>query len=246
MQFEAHIRDWEEMAANPLWAVLSGKRQWDVAEFFATAEPEVRKLLSAMDQLGVPRHRGSALDFGCGVGRMTLQLSRYFHECWGVDISSSMLKLAAQYSQSCHFHLNLRRDLADFSDSQFDLVYSVMVLQHQPDRGTVENYIREFIRVLRPEGLLAFHLPTRMPLRYRLAPRRRAYRLLRAAGVDSQRLRSWNLFPMRMIAVQPSDVKATLESVGARLLQAEEHAGSSPIPSMMYYCTKHESRATKE
>lgn len=240
MRFETHIRDWEEMAANPLWAVLSGRRHWDVDEFFNTAEPEMRKLVSVMEQLTLPRRRECALDFGCGVGRMTRRLSQEFQECWGVDISRPMLKVAAQYSDLCHFHLNLRRDLADFSDSQFDLVYSVMVLQHQPDRETVRHYIREFIRVLRSGGLLAFHLPTRLPLRYRLAPRRRAYRLLHAAGIDCERLRSWNLFPMRMIAVPPSEVKTTVESAGGRLLQAEEHAGSSPIPSMMYYCTKNQ------
>lgn len=246
MRFEAHIRDWEEMSANPLWAVLSGKRQWEAHEFFATAEPEMRKLLTVMEKLKHPRDRGRALDFGCGVGRITRQLSQCFQECWGVDISRPMLELAAQYCHSCHFHLNRRCDLADFSDSRFDLVYCVMVLQHQPDRGTVESYIREFMRVLRPNGLLAFHLPSRMPLRYRLAPRRRAYRLLHAVGLDHERLRSWNLFPMRMIAVPPGRVKATVESAGGRLLQAEEHAGSGPIPSLMYYCTKNDERSTKE
>jgi trans-aconitate methyltransferase len=238
MRFQTHIRDWEQMAADPFWAVLTGKLHWDTEEFFATAEPEVRDLLAVASRLNLPRHRTRALDFGCGVGRVTRQLSQHFQECWGVDISRTMLRLAEQYSPECHFHQSHRRDLSEFPDSHFDLVHSVLVLQHQPDRRTVEGYIRELIRVLDQEGLLAFQLPSKIPLRYRLAPRRRAYRLLHAAGVGQDRLRQWKLFPMRMIAMPPAAVKKVIESSGADLLLVETHGGSGAIPSVMYYCTK--------
>jgi trans-aconitate methyltransferase len=159
MQFEAHIRDWEEMAKNPLWAILTGKRDWNIEEFFATGEADVRSLLLIADRLGLPKDRFRALDFGCGVGRITRQLVRHFQECWGVDVSTQMLQLAEKYNPPCRFHLNTRGDLRDFPDHYFDLVYTVIVLQHQPNREIIESYIREFIRVLRPQGLLAFHSP---------------------------------------------------------------------------------------
>jgi SAM-dependent methyltransferase len=239
MQFEAHIRDWEEMAADPFWAVLTGKRHWDTAEFFATGETDVRNLLGVADQLGLLKDsRARALDFGCGVGRITRQLALHFEECHGVDVSKQMLEIAAKYNPSCHFHLNLRKDLSDFPDSHFDLVYTVIVLQHQPNREVIESYIREFIRVLRPQGLLAFHLPSKMPFRYRLAPRRRVYKLLHSAGVRPERLRQWRLFPMKMTAVPQKRVMSVIRSSGGRLLLTEPHGGSGPIPSIMYYCTR--------
>ena len=239
MEFEAHIRDWEEMAADPFWAVLTGKRHWEVAEFFATGEADVRNLLGIADRLGLLKDsRARALDFGCGVGRITRQLARHFEECYGVDVSKQMLEIAAKYNPSCRFHLNLRKDLSDFPDSHFDLVYTVIVLQHQPNREVIESYLREFIRVLRPQGLLAFHLPSKMPFRYRLAPRRRVYKLLHAAGVGPERLRQWRLFPMKMTAVPQKRVMSVIRSSGGRLLLAEPHSGSGPIPSIMYYCTR--------
>lgn len=239
MKFKTHIHDWETMASHdPLWAVLTGKHDWEVEEFFATGEADVEELLAAANRLGFPHARIRALDFGCGVGRITRHLSRHFPECLGVDISREMLNLAGKYNLSCRFQLNQRGDLGDFPDSHFDLIYSVLVLQHQPSRPLVEKYIQEFIRILRPNGLLAFHLPSRIPFRYWLAPRRRAYRLLRAAGVRPERLRNWKLFPMKMTAMPRERVESIITRAGGRLLSAEQHQGSGPIPSVMYYCTK--------
>lgn len=238
MQFETHIRNWEEMAQDPLWAVLTGKHDWEVGKFFATGAADAAKLFSVADRLGLPCERGRALDFGCGVGRMTRQLAGRFAECWGVDVSAHMLQLAEQYNPSCRFHLNRHGDLRDFPDCHFDLVYSVLVLQHQPSRKVIESCIREFVRVLRPHGLLVFHLPTRIPFRYWLAPRRRAYRMLRTAGIGAERLRRWRLYPMSMTAIPQERVVSLIHSAGGRLLLTETHHGSGPIPSTMYYSTR--------
>ncbi len=226
------------MAQDPLWAILTGKRHWDVEDFFATGEEDVNSLLSVAQRLGLPRQRARALDFGCGVGRITRHLLNHFEECWGVDVSPRMLEMAGKYNPSVHFHLNQHGDLRDFPGSHFDLVYSILVLQHQPNREVIESYLREFFRVLRSQGLLVFHLPSAMPLRYRLAPRRRAYKLLHAVGVDPARLHRWRLYPMRMTAVAPERVKEVIQGAQGRLLLAEPHHGSGAIPSIMYYCTK--------
>ncbi|HLW52695.1 MAG TPA: class I SAM-dependent methyltransferase [Candidatus Angelobacter sp.] len=238
MQFERHVRDWNEMAADPFWAVLTGKRDWDLQEFFATGDEDAGSLFARTQQLGLPRDRLRALDFGCGVGRVTRRLAEQFVETVGVDVSRPMLELARRYNPECLFHLSRRDDLGDFPDSHFDLVYSLIVLQHQPTSMAIENYLREFVRVLRPGGLLAFQLPSSMPLRYRLAPRRRAYRLLHAAGIGAHRLLQWKLFPMKMTAMKAGRVSHVIERSGGRVLHSEAHTGSGPIPSRMYYCTK--------
>src|SRR5215472_11150790 len=82
MRFETHVHDWEEMAKNPLWAVLTGKRDWDLNEFFATGAADAESLFAVCDRLGLPQRRNRALDFGCGVGRVTRHLAARFAECW--------------------------------------------------------------------------------------------------------------------------------------------------------------------
>jgi SAM-dependent methyltransferase len=102
-----------------------------------------------------------ALDFGCGVGRVTGPLADRFEEVVGVDISPAMLDLARRYNvrgHRCRFMLNGTADLSQFSDGAFDFVYSKLVLQHMQPRA-VRAYVPELLRVLRPAGILAFQLP---------------------------------------------------------------------------------------
>ena len=91
---------WNDLGnEDPLWAVLScpEKRgaKWVIEDFFSTGKLEIKLLMDEIGDLSLPSMgRQSALDFGCGVGRLTSALSDYFDEVKGVDISPSMLKLA--------------------------------------------------------------------------------------------------------------------------------------------------------
>lgn len=168
---ETHLdalrRNWHEYGRrDPLWAIMSvrGKinRKWEEAEFFRTGETEVARVMRYVESLRVPLARGRALDFGCGVGRLTQALCLYFDECCGVDIAPSMIELAAKYNRHasrCRYFLNTADDLRLFDDESFDFVYSSLVLQHMP-REFAEKYVREFIRVLTRGGLAIFQLPS--------------------------------------------------------------------------------------
>src|SRR5262249_14322414 len=93
LPLEQHEQDWTEL--DPYWAILttSGKRfgRWDSDEFFATGPPEVEGLMNRAAQLGHPQQYRRALDFGCGLGRVTRALADRFEECVGVDISENMV-----------------------------------------------------------------------------------------------------------------------------------------------------------
>ena len=76
MSLAGQRRDWDELAElDPYWAVCTtqGRRfgRWDTDEFFATGEREVAQVLAEAEGLGIPAAHGSALDFGCGLGRLT-------------------------------------------------------------------------------------------------------------------------------------------------------------------------------
>jgi 2-polyprenyl-3-methyl-5-hydroxy-6-metoxy-1,4-benzoquinol methylase len=104
----------------------------------------------------------SALDFGCGVGRLTEALASHFDRVCGVDISPAMIQHARNYKKSgrSEYLLNETGDLRQFAGGRFDFVYSSITLQHMPARFAT-RYMVEFLRVLKPGGLLVFQLPSR-------------------------------------------------------------------------------------
>ncbi len=159
---------WERLAQiDPLWAVLSEPdkkgRRWVAEEFLATGEAEVAALLADLERLGFSAH-GEAVDFGCGAGRLSIALARHFEHVTSIDISPTMLAIAKQFagsSPSITFVHNARPDLACLADSSVDLVYSNIVLQHM-DAHLAVGYLQEFARALRPDGVLAFQLPSHL------------------------------------------------------------------------------------
>src|SRR5690349_3334689 len=157
-----HARDWEEMAAlDPLWAIISepGKRfgKWELEEFLRTGREEIAVLMQTAAGSGLPKNHRRAIDFGCGVGRLTRALREYFPECYGIDVSEGMLQRARQIAPDCAFRQDngLRSFPAEFAD----FIYSSLVLQHQPDKKRVIAIIRDMLRVLAPGGLLVFQMP---------------------------------------------------------------------------------------
>src|SRR5829696_610945 len=112
-------RRWEALAAtDPMWAILThpdrGCGGWDAESFFATGTQQVRDLLARIVDLGwnLPHHR--ALDFGCGIGRLTQALCEHFDEVTGVDVAPTMIETAETYNrhgEACVYTLNQRPDL---------------------------------------------------------------------------------------------------------------------------------------
>jgi SAM-dependent methyltransferase len=156
---------WETLAKeDPLWAVCTtADGAMDEDEFFATGRRQVESVLADAARLGCPPEGGRALDFGCGVGRLTRALSTRFDEVTGVDVSPEMVRRATEYhaqEERCRFLCNQADDLKVFPDGSFDLVFSSIVLQHLPTSLT-KRYLAEFARVLRPSGVVIFDLPTR-------------------------------------------------------------------------------------
>jgi 2-polyprenyl-3-methyl-5-hydroxy-6-metoxy-1,4-benzoquinol methylase len=154
-------RQWDRLgASDPLGAILTEGRQWRPDEFFQTGRAEVEQLIGHLRSLGLELPTGTALDFGCGVGRVTQALAEHFQEVHGVDIAPSMIRLADQYNEHGSrviYHLNASLDLRLFDSGSFDFVYSARTLQHMKPRYAKE-YLRAFLRVLKPNALLFFQL----------------------------------------------------------------------------------------
>jgi SAM-dependent methyltransferase len=154
--------DWESLAErDAFWAILTDDSKvggkWDVEEFMATGDAEIETVMSYLADIDcLPDCNGEALDFGCGVGRLTQALARRFGSCVGVDISQQMIQKAESLNmyRHCRYVANPDERLP-FADATFSFLYSNIVLQHVPQRFS-EAYLREFIRVLAPGGVLVF------------------------------------------------------------------------------------------
>jgi SAM-dependent methyltransferase len=154
--------DWEFLAReDALHAILTddtkARGRWDVGEFMATGTAEVETVMEHLLRLGVDLNwAGSALDFGCGVGRLTQALGHYFATCVGVDIAQGMIEKAEAINQraNCRYIVSPGVRLP-FRESSFAFIYCNIMLQHIPRRFAVQ-YLREFVRVLAPQGVLVF------------------------------------------------------------------------------------------
>jgi SAM-dependent methyltransferase len=233
-------REWEELAHfDPLWAILVDKEKqhgkWDREEFFATGRREIDALMvSCGFSVG---NNGRALDFGCGVGRLSRALLSYFGEVCGVDISHEMIRLAKEFTPSCTFIVNQADNLKVLQDDFFDFIYSNIVLQHQPTREIAKSYIREFIRVIKPGATVVFQIPYKRTLRHALRPSCRLYSLLRACGIPGDFLyNKLGLAPMRGISLSCQEVARTVTEAGGRTVRSYPDAFNHY--SMSYVVTK--------
>jgi SAM-dependent methyltransferase len=160
-------KNWETLAQqDPMWAIISDPnkkgRQWDSAAFFQSGEAAIDHLFLEIAQLNFSLRSGTALDFGCGLGRLTQGICKRFAKTYGIDISPTMVAEAARYNRygsACEYVVNDSNDLRRFDNNAFDFICSSLVLQHiQAEASKI--YMAEFMRVLKPGGLLFFQLPS--------------------------------------------------------------------------------------
>ena len=159
-------KHWTEFGKqDPLWAILTHESKkggkWDVDEFFGLGRRDVDAWLGAALVANPNLRRGRALDFGCGVGRLTQSLAEHFETVTGVDVASTMIAEATKHNRhgdQCSYYVYDRPDLRQFSDEEFDFIFTLIVLQHMAPHYA-KGYLKEFLRLLKPGGVALFQLP---------------------------------------------------------------------------------------
>jgi cyclopropane fatty-acyl-phospholipid synthase-like methyltransferase len=127
-------------------------------DFFASGEACIDAALttvkSHLDGGFAPQR---SLDFGCGVGRLTIPLARRSEQVVGVDISPAMLEEARKNADAAGVH-NITWVESDDGltrvTGSFDFIYSIIVFHHiRPEVG--QRLLVRQLQMLRPGGVLA-------------------------------------------------------------------------------------------
>lgn len=162
-------RDWQHWGEqDPYYGVITSAQFRTAtmtpearAAFFETGFHHVAGVLAACRRLlQADFHPQRVLDFGCGVGRLVVPFARIAQQVVGVDVSPAMLDEAAR---NCDAHglANVRLvpsdDRLSAVSGSFDLVHSVITLQHIPvARGL--QILRHLLAHIAPGGLGAVQL----------------------------------------------------------------------------------------
>jgi SAM-dependent methyltransferase len=217
---------------DPLWAIMTeaDKRHggWADDEFFATGEREVRQILDWASVHGLPARHARALDFGCGVGRLTRALAGSFDRCLGVDISPRMVGRArARHAGVAGLSFAVGSG-EGIDEEAFDLVLTLIV-----------RTIAALAAAVRPGGVLVLSIPNHIPALHRLQPRPRIYRMLRRLGLGSELLyERLGLNPIRMQALGDARLRRLLGSCGLDVVDAIATTHGSGVRSSLYLAAR--------
>lgn len=169
--FERVCGQWSRLGdSEPYWSVLTSDRfkmssiADHRAEFELSGRHAVEVFERAMKRCGLGADPGAdCLELGCGVGRITRYLAPRFRHVTGVDVSAGNLRLCAEYMAACGLAnvdtrlLSAPADLAALPD--FDVLYSVIVLQHNPP-PVIKHMLDALLGKIRPGGIAYVQVPT--------------------------------------------------------------------------------------
>jgi 2-polyprenyl-3-methyl-5-hydroxy-6-metoxy-1,4-benzoquinol methylase len=136
--------EWEKWGQrDPYFAVITrddyhADRVDDGARrvFFAGGEDEIAMTVEDVRRVTSSDWRpNSVLDFGCGVGRLTIPLARISERICAVDVSPAMLREAARNCEDAGLrNVDFRLSTPGLTgvEGPFDFVHSSIVFQHIP------------------------------------------------------------------------------------------------------------------
>jgi SAM-dependent methyltransferase len=143
-------------------AFLPESLDGNIAHFWESGESEVDLLQVQLNRHGINlADLRSCVEYGCGVGRITIPLARYAKQVAAYDISQDHLRHAEARAgevglKNCHLHL--ASDPMEQLE-KCDLFYSRIVFQHNPP-PIIHQLIKNALASLNPGGVAVFQVPT--------------------------------------------------------------------------------------
>lgn len=200
-----------------------------IDSFWASGESDAAMTIRAVDQHGLGNlDEKICVEYGCGVGRVTVNFASHFKFVHAYDISRNHLHHArARANELGRRNIEFYECSNDFrvAIEPCDFFYSVIVLQHNPPPVIME-LIRIALTALKPGGIAIFQVPTYI-IGYH-------FRLDEWLATD-------HVLDMQMHCVPQDAVFNVISSTGCRLLGLRED-GWTAAPDLMisntFFCRK--------
>ncbi len=220
-------REWRRFGeTEPHWSVIvsqefvSANIAENIERFYESGRNNLANIFNPLTRSGIAAERfGKVLDFGCGVGRLSLALAPYADQVVGVDISPPHLKLARERADAtgvtnADFRpIDAPGDLDDLAG--FDLIVSLIVLQHNPP-PVMAVLLRKLLKALAPGGVAVIQIPTFM----------RGYRF----SVEDYLANPQH--SMEMNALPQTAIFGIAHALGCRILEVREDGWIGDIPGV--------------
>jgi SAM-dependent methyltransferase len=174
LQLEACLskvkRTWSHLGlTSPHWSVLTHRNflpenfEDNAEKFWLSSNLDIgniRAVLNRQDfDIGPDM---TAVEYGCGVGRTTMQLSRMFKAVHAYDISPNHLAIAQQRSEElgiANITFHECHEALPSSLWSCDFFYSCIVFQHNPP-PVMKELVRLALTAINPGGVAVFQIPT--------------------------------------------------------------------------------------
>jgi 2-polyprenyl-3-methyl-5-hydroxy-6-metoxy-1,4-benzoquinol methylase len=171
----SHIETvWNEYGKNEsYWSVLihdkfkSTNIEKNIEEFYDTGRGTLNWIESILRYCGeweslIGGGGGVCMEYGCGVGRVTMQLASVFDRVIGMDISKEHLKIARERSESLGIKNIDFKKIQTISDidkiGECDFIFSLIVLQHNPP-PIIAAIIKKIFYRIKHNGIAMFQVP---------------------------------------------------------------------------------------
>lgn len=172
--FKEQKNYWEQLGAEqPYWSILTREdykkenlTKESESKFFMESKLALKRLHNVCEKAGVDYQKNLCLDYGCGLGRVTFHLAKEFDHVVGVDISKNHIALAN--NKKAEFQVNnidfvaLEKGVEDIPKRPYDLIFSIIVLQHIRKKEVFRIFSR-FIELVKEGGAIIFQIPTFHP-----------------------------------------------------------------------------------
>jgi 2-polyprenyl-3-methyl-5-hydroxy-6-metoxy-1,4-benzoquinol methylase len=150
--------EWNRRAEkNAFHYVSAFKKDWDEESFYRWGEIQTRLVIDKFfESLGVDPSGLTALEIGCGAGRMSRALASRFKTVFAYDFSEEYVSIAKKNNShltNVTFAVNDGVSFPEIENESFDFVFSGWTMQHMPTKAVVIKNIEELARVLRKNGV---------------------------------------------------------------------------------------------
>jgi SAM-dependent methyltransferase len=160
--------EWQRLGKDdPHWSVLSDEKFRDAnldasrGAFFRSGEHEARRIFRGLLRQGISLPFDVAVEYGCGLGRVSLALAPHCGTLYAFDISASHLQLAQENADNRGIK-NIQFELVHSPTQplkhRYDFFYSALVFQHNPP-PLIAHLIREALKGLKKGGVAVFQVP---------------------------------------------------------------------------------------